>query len=472
MRISESPPRRSAAPWVAAVVCVALLTLLAGLFVDARHRIDKNDTGAFSTYQEAARDLRDGRDPYAGHVGTYSYVYPPLYALLCRPLAALPLITAAHAMLLVNTAFVLAALLLTSRSVLERLAIPASALNVVGVAFSAALIAAVPIHNELRGMETNALLLLSFTLGLYWLDRRPGRAGFALAVAINIKYLPILAIPYMLLRRRWAAAAATALWSAALALLPALFIGWTTNLRYLRMAVGGLGNLAGAGSAAGAAHVNQASVSSSISITSTFARLAEALGWPSRSGLALGAAAAACCGLMAVVAYRHRRLPLLLWPAARAQTASPFQSLVAIEWAGLVTGILAFSPNTQNRNLVLAVIPAVLAVVLARFPRAGISPRPVVIAVITMLVALILPIAAMGHENTGIWQHSGMPCWCLLAAYAVLLNIGLNTCLIRVDGPPADLKAGGVFGPPSTAQPILPLLPPLPLPGARLTAHH
>ncbi|HWE97556.1 MAG TPA: glycosyltransferase family 87 protein [Tepidisphaeraceae bacterium] len=449
-----------------------MLTLLAGLFVDARHRINKSDTGAFSTYWEAARDLRDGRDPYGRHVGAYSYVYPPLYALLCRPLATMPLIQAARIMLVINTAFVLAALLLTSRSVLERLSISTSALNVLGVAFGAALLAAVPLHNELRGMETNALLLLSFALGLYWLDRRPGCAGLALAVAINIKYLPVLAIPYMLLRRRWAAAAATALWSAALALLPALFIGWTTNLRYLRMAVGGLGNLAGTGPAAGSAHVNQASVLSSISITSTFARLAEGLGWPSRSGLALGAAAAACCGLMAVVAYRRRRLPLLLWPAARAQTASPFQALVAIEWAGLVTGILAFSPNTQNRNLVLAVIPAVLAVVLLRFPRGGLSRRPVVIAVITMLVALILPIAAMGHENTGIWQHSGMPCWCLLAAYAVLLVVGLKTCLVRVDGTPADLKAVGISGPPSSAQPILPPLPPFPLPGARLTAHH
>ncbi|MDB5293563.1 MAG: hypothetical protein JWL69_4804 [Phycisphaerales bacterium] len=411
--------------WLTPFVLILLLALLAGLFVDALHRISKNDLGAFPTYYEAAKALRDGHDPYAQHIGAYSYVYPPLYAFLCRPLAGLPQSTAARVMLLMNTAFVLAALLVAAYAILGRLGNRATALNVVGVALCAAVIAAVPLHNELRGMETNALILLCFALALYWLDRRPGCAGFALALAINIKYLPLAVLPYLLMRRRWAAASATVLWSTALALAPAVSIGWAGNLAYLRQAVGGLGNLAGAGATAGSARINSASIESSISVTSTFARLGESLGWSTKSGFLLGGAIAAACIFMAILAYRRNRLPLLLWPESAAQGGPPFRMLIAIEWAGIITGLLAFSPNTQNRNLVLAVIPATLAAILLRFPRPGSARTSAVIAILTMLVALILPVAAMGHHRTGVWQHSGMPCWSLLAAYVILLHVGL-----------------------------------------------
>jgi hypothetical protein len=426
MRISENLSNRGSVTWLTRLVLILLFALLAGLFLDALHRISKNELGAFQTYYEAAKSLRDGRDPYVQRVGTYSYVYPPLYAFLCRPLACVPQRTAARVMLLANTAFILAALLLTAHAMLRRLGIRAIALNVAGVALSAAVIAAVPIYNELRGMETNALMLLCFALALHWLDRRPGRAGLSLALAINIKYLPLAAIPYLLIRRRWAAACATALWSVALALAPALSVGWARNLGYLRSAVGGLGSLAGASTTAGSAHINSASVDSSISITSTLARVGESVGWTARSGLLLGGAVAVCCILVAISAYRRERLPLLLWPAPTAQRMRPSQSLVAIEWAGLVTSVLAFSPNTQNRNLVLAVIPATLAAILVRFPRPGASRLPTAIAIFMLLVALILPVATMGHHLTGVWQHSGMPCWCLLAAYIVLLHVGLQ----------------------------------------------
>ena len=91
----------------------------------------------------------------------------------------------------------------------------------------------------------NGLLVLSMVLALYWLDRRPVLAGLALAVGISVKYVPIIGLIYLALRRRWTAAIATVAGCALFALLPALSVGWTTNLHYQQMANRGLAVLFG-----------------------------------------------------------------------------------------------------------------------------------------------------------------------------------------------------------------------------------
>ena len=120
-------------------------------------------------------------------------------------------------MLAVNCACVLAALLVGAAALLGRIGRSVSLRNIAFAALAAALVAIVPIHNELRGLETNSILLLSFVLALYWLDRRPVAGGLALAVGVSIKYLPIIAVPYLLLRRRWTTAGATLVGSIGLA---------------------------------------------------------------------------------------------------------------------------------------------------------------------------------------------------------------------------------------------------------------
>jgi hypothetical protein len=300
----------------------------------------------------------------------------------------------------------------------------------------------VPIHNEMRGMETNSIVLLSFVLALCWLDRHPILSGLALAVAISIKYLPVIAIPYLLLRRRWLAAVATVGWSIILALLPAVSLGWSTNLGYLHYSTGGLVHLAGMKSTTAVAKVQGTDVATSISITSSLSRGVGRLGWPNVMAPALVATVIIIWVAVILLGYRRRRLPILHWPNARAQRTAPFDALLAIEWAGVVTFALAFSPNTQNRNLVLAVVPVTLAAVLAWFPIPGHSRRWIGFSIGVILLGLILPVASMGKPFTVFWLHGAWPCWCLLVPYAILHRAGLAIAQPTLIHPPCRETGG------------------------------
>ena len=419
-------PRRdksiAANPRLIYIGAIGLLVIFAVLVADVRHQIAKNELGGVKTYYPAAVAMAHGQSPYAySHAGGYPYVYPPLFAVMYEPLHRLPINSAARVSLVFDAAMLLLALLVSSRAMLARLGEKVNAANMPAISFGVALIALVPLHNELRGLETNSILLLSFALALYWLDRFPIGAGLALAVSINIKYLPIVAIPYLLLRRRWKATIATLAWTIALALLPAIQLGWSTNLAYLETAVGGLINLTQNGAVSGdSAQVHSADVETSLSIASATARIARHHGWPKSSEL-LGMAmiGGGWLGLI-LIPYRIFRRPILQWPDAAARQNPPFPRLVAIEWSALVIFALAFSPNTQNRNLVMAIIPATLAVHLLFFA-GGFLPRIVAILASAILaVGLYLPIAMMGKPFTIAWVADGGACVCLLASQFLL----------------------------------------------------
>jgi hypothetical protein len=411
--------------WPMVVGLFVLVLIFGGLSIDVLHQISKERTGAELTYYRAAVALRAGNDPYAGRNNIYPYVYPPLYAICFEPLTGMSELNAARVMFGLNAGFVLAAIVLGSRAMLRRLRAGTDAGNVLFVSMMVAVIACVPIHNELRGLETNSIILLSFVLALYFLDRMPVLSGLALAVAINIKYLPIIAVPYFLLRRRWTAAISTLVASVVLALLPAITLGWATNLRYLHEAVSGLGHLAGSESGQGAAQVNSTGDLSSLSITSTMARLGTTSQWGKPTQLAIVAAIAGAWLGLILLAYRKRRLAIWNWPPAREQRVVPFNALVAVEWAAMVTFALAFSPNTQNRNLVLAIVPASLAAALICSPLRGAWRALAALAAIGMTIGLVLPIYAMGKPFTVAWLATGGPCWALLATFVILAWAGI-----------------------------------------------
>jgi hypothetical protein len=425
-------PLRSRSPLLV-LAPLGLLVIFIGLGADGLHQIKKGNVGGFNTYYDTAEALRDGRDPYVPKKGTYAYIYPPLFAWLCRPILSLPRANAARWMFFLDLTFLLAALLLISREMLSRFAKPRDPPRVALVALITAIVCIVPIHNELRGLESNTLVLLSFVLGLYWLDRHPLGAGLALAVAINIKYLPVLMVPYMLLRRRWLAAMATVVWTVILGLLPAITLGWTTNVQYLRVAVGGLLHLTGKSSAGAAARVPDITQDTSLSVTSGLARFASTMGWSKGVGLAMALLVAAICGGLLLRAYRKRRMPLWPWPGPQDQRVWPYQGLVALEWAGIVAVALAFSPNTQDRHLVLAVIPSAMAVMLLLVQQPGVKRARAGWGIALMVVALFLPLSVMSRSMSISWRAAALPTWFLLASYMVLAGAALSDLASRAD---------------------------------------
>src|SRR6266699_883367 len=139
--------------WKVAGTVGAILGLFAYFMTIAFRRILAHRFSDFNVFYSAAQATLQHGDLYKPM--NRSYIYPPLIAFLYAPLALLSEPQAATIVLCANFLFIV--------------------------------------------------------LALRWLDKRPAWAGIALGLACNIKYLPIVTLPYLLIRRRWVAAGSFAL---------------------------------------------------------------------------------------------------------------------------------------------------------------------------------------------------------------------------------------------------------------------
>jgi hypothetical protein len=445
--LDYSAERSVFSPRYALALSITILVAVFGymLIYHIHHeRRDHGHLGDFPTFYQAAQFAREHRDIYtAGHAETdQMYVYPPLIAFVYAPLTYLSLPTAAIVMLFITALELLGSLLLGSRVILERLALPNSVLPV-------AALACLLSENEMRAvmtmLETDSLMLLLFALSLFWLDRRPTLAGLALAFAFNIKYLSIVALPYLILRRRWKAAAATIVGCIFFALLPALELGWHEDLRCLRVSMGGL--LRWVGVTPEASHsitVHNIADGLSVSITSALARILGTHGFTNPQ-IMLAAAGVGVIALLIVASlYRACGFGLWKWPSAAAQLAQPFKGLVGLEWAGLVTIALAFSPNTNARHLVLAMLVNMTGAALLLACKNSVPRWPALVGLVLIFLGFTMPGAKFMRQH---WHFNhyvyGIPCWSLLVGYLLILWIGLRWIMssIRQDVDPHSGQA-------------------------------
>ncbi|MFA6045003.1 MAG: glycosyltransferase family 87 protein, partial [Phycisphaerales bacterium] len=177
--------------------------------------------GDFIHFYAAAEAMLHGRDIFAS--GTGGYIYPPLIAFVYLPLAKLSLAAAARTDLIINIFLSATTLFLAARECARRVGLQPRPVLLAVIAAIAAASMADKIRTELRMGQTDVLMLLCFTLGLVWLRRRPTLAGLALGFAFNIKYLPLVLLPYLIVRRRWHAALAFVAGILLFAFLPALY---------------------------------------------------------------------------------------------------------------------------------------------------------------------------------------------------------------------------------------------------------
>lgn len=390
-------------------------------------REGRGHLGDFPTFYVAAEYARDHRDIYtAGSSADQMYVYPPLIAFLYMPLTHLSMRNAATAMLLPTAAMLLGSLILVGGRILDRLNARTAALWC-GVVAVGSLLG----ENEMRGvmtmLETDSLMLLMFALAFWWLDRRPILSGLALGFAFNIKYLSIVALPYLILRRRWRAAAGMIGGCILFALLPALQLGWHEDIRCLRVSMGGLLRWIGfAPETIGSIKVHDIGDGLSISITSGLARMLRPHGFSNAQVMLAAAAVAIVAVLIALMFYRINNLPVWRWPGRAAQALQPFRALVAVEWVGIVTLAIAFSPDTNARHLVLAAFVNLLGASLILLPRRGVSRIPVAIGLILIVVAFTGPFAKqLRHIGFNHYVYS-IPGWFLLIGYLAVLWAALR----------------------------------------------
>jgi hypothetical protein len=382
----------------------ALSALLLYYFINAIRRLH-GDTGDFGHFYYAARAMLDGQDLYTSW--RQGYIYPPLLAFLYTPLALLPEDVAAALLLACNIGLLVAAAFLATRELAERFDVPANAGSVCAIVLAGVLLTGDKLRGELQMWQTNILVLFLFVLALRWLDRRPIGAGLVLGLAFNIKYLPLVLLPYLVLRRRWRTAAAFLIGIPAFALLPAVQTGWDVNLRHLAIAYSGLFRLLGiAVEPAQAANIADVRNLLSQSLTS------------------------------AIGTYRRRHLALWYRPDGAAPGQPLARALTALEWAGLIAAALVFSPQTNSRHFSLLLFVNLLAVLLLLHPRSSASRRPLLLGTAVLGLGLILPPAWDAFAAARVfWVKASGMAWCALFMVGTLLWVGLPDAQGRAAGP-------------------------------------
>lgn len=405
--------------WLVAAELAAIIGLCVSVLVTDVNRVRDRVTGDFEHFYYAAEAVRNGTDPYAS--GSRGYIYPPLIAFLFEPLAYLGRDRAAALMLGINVVTALLAITLAADEFLRRFEAPRNILVLLAVVLLSMLLDIDKIKGEWQMWQTDVFMLLLFVLGLRWLDRLPVASGIALGIAVNIKYLPLMFIPWLLLRRRWKTTISLIAATILCALLPAIATGWSNNLRNLGTAMTGLLQMTGIDAGPSeAAEIHRVNDSLSCSVTSALVRA---------TSPGIGFVLAMCSALLviAIAAWIYRRHNLSLLDPNLSQNPA----LTAAEWVMLIAGVLAFSPQTNTRHLFDALIFTSAASVLLLFPAPGVGRLPLAIGTGIQFLGFILPFGnrtVVGELTPTLrWLRVGGPSWCLLIAAMTLLWTILTT---------------------------------------------
>jgi hypothetical protein len=409
-RLTRSPQML----WIAAVIPF----VAAGAVSLGRIRSGHNFGNMFD-FLDASRAMMAGQDLYASGKG--GYVYPPLIAFLYQPLALLSDQLAAMVMLGMEVAAGIFTLVVISRVLAWRLV---GSVDPVLIARSAALgsiLTADKIKGEFAHLETNVLMLMAYTAAMRWVDRRPWLCGLALGFAFNIKYLPVVLLPWLLLRRRWRASAWFVVWAVGFALLPAVSMGWRGDAHAWGEATGGIGRLFGVVSAsAQVARVRLIVDAVSISATSGLARTT---GLPPRMAELIAAGIAAMIAGLIVRFYQRSGIPVLRWPVCTGQIDARFRGLFTAEWLGVLLMLLALSPFTNSRHLYMMLDVNIAAAVLLLGMGRRVPRLPLLLATAGLWLGITFPPGGMRvfDQADNWWRSIGGAGWCMLGMLIALV---------------------------------------------------
>ena len=192
------------------LVATLLLVVFAALLAQAYFRPFTADLTVDSySYYYGAKALAEGLDPYDTEViqelapkrlgFVFPYLYPPLLAMMWRPLLALSP-ESAHDV----TVFLSGLLAILNVGLIWRLARPSTRAAGWLVVFILAQLVCGPLISTLRLGQVNTLVVtLVLSALLFERDGEPILTGFLLALAILLKVTPFVFLVDFVLRRRW-----------------------------------------------------------------------------------------------------------------------------------------------------------------------------------------------------------------------------------------------------------------------------
>ena len=412
--------------WVSTVVLLGMMCLFQALnflnYADMDFRI----------YYDASVALRTGQDMFAAWNpdSPLTYIYPPFLAILFMPLTLLPLEVAAAVWTVISMILLSGCLWIGARDIMTRFDGAQDVATLPVIILIATLLSVPRIKAEIDQGQVDYLVLLGIIGSLALLRRHPFLAGVVLGLVANIKYQTIIFVPLIIIRGWWSTLLGFVLGSLGVALSGALVLGWDVNLAYLAESFSSLVLLFGGEAPAESGPlVFPLEWVDSVSLSSTFARWSNALGFGSNLAYLMIGLAAVFCLVIGWSIYLLNRVPLLLGRGGRqGRTSDRFQGLIALEWTGLLVAVLAFAPQTKMRHLAILVLLMILVAQFLVVKRGTISRLPLFVATLVCMLAMVLPLQTdsetfiMGARET--WRANGGVIIMILGLYFVALWSG------------------------------------------------
>jgi len=407
-----------------AIFCVALVALVVVGTWQLSHGVRSDFLAIF----QGAQAVYAGRSPYDTPLG--GYIYPPLLAVLQSPLVPLGLVGASLVWGALNALALYWACRASAQILTDRLAVPRDIEW--ELSLGSVVILASPVQQLLTGGQTDAVMLLGFVVALALVDPWPIASGFALGFSANIKYTALAMVPYLVLRRRFSAAGATVAGAILFALVPALAVGWTRNLAYLRRAVGALLTLFGMSWPSSGQDplrgLHPITFNESVSLTSMAARLSATVGDGPHVTIGLaGAMALTVLGLIVGI-YRVSGVPLWAGRGGHAEREPLPRAVLPLEWMSVLVIVALFSPQYLSRHMVVLMPLMMILWMTVCVPRPAGARWPQVAGAVLLLLGTSLPNWEGSPPGTPrrVWRAWGGPSWCLVACYLVVLWSGLR----------------------------------------------
>lgn len=381
----------------------------------------KLDSGDFKHFYWAAEAMRAGEDVYASGLG--GYIYPPTFAWSLQPLVPLGRVWAERSWGGVNLLLTVTSLYFAFRIVSSRLRDRADWRTLGGVMFLAMLCAIEPMRWEFEEGQTDTIVLFGFCCALFLLDRVPWLAGAALGLALTVKHQAIIALPYLLIRRRWASAMSMLAGAVAIAAVPMVTLGPARTMALLSESYGYMAHLFTGGGRIEGRNLHPVTWELSVSVTSAVARQLET---PDGVSMALTLAVSGAIGLVVLgltwLIYARFGVPLFRRRSVLLDRAADRAPLVLLEWCGLLVAILAFSPQSMNRHSFIMLLVFTLAIYVLIVPRRGVTRWPLAIGLGLYLAARMLPPGEPQFEQALAWWRSvGGASWGLLSMWLGLV---------------------------------------------------
>ncbi len=393
---------------------------LAGAPGDPVTNSPAQDPGALARYGDffhfwwAARAFGAGASPYdaAGE-----YLYPPLLAVAMAPFAEASMRAGAIAWTWLSAGGMVFAFGVIAWGVSKRLGVRRDIAFVPAVAGLTVLACVELVRSQLRWVQTDGVVLAALAVALATVGGgrwRGGVCGAAIGLAINVKFQALVLLPWLAWRRRWVEFWSALLVGAALLLAGVPGHGWEAGLSY---AVRGFGELAGVVGIAGGSAAHPVEWHGSVSALSGAVRVFGDVGWLVALGVGAGA------GLLVVAMGRG------LGGRWNGRVEGDPRRLLVVEFAVLMLGMLAVSPQSMSRHFLL-IAPAVAVAWAVVLGGGRVAARVVAgLGLVVLVGGVYLPPGGVEviAEAVDQWQRVGGMGWCALAGAVLVMGaVGLE----------------------------------------------